>query len=41
VAETGVEGPDGEPLPVVLLFTDGFDGGSLDDEHADRDSSAV
>ena len=23
------------------FFADGFDGGSLDDEHADRDSSAV
>ena len=41
VAEAGVERSDGEPLAVVLFFTDGFDGGSLDDEHADRGSSAV
>ena len=41
VAEARVERSDGELLPVVLFFTDGFDGGSLDDEHADRGSSAV
>ena len=33
VAEAGVERADGEPLPVVLLFVDGLDGRSLDDEH--------
>src|ERR1019366_6957058 len=41
VAEARVERADGEPLAVVLFFTDGFDGGSLDDEHADQGSSAV
>ena len=41
VPEARVERPDGEPLAVVLLFADGFDGGSLDDEHADQGSSAV
>ena len=41
VAEAGVERADGEPLAVVLFFADGFDGGSLDDEHADQGSSAV
>jgi hypothetical protein len=41
VPEARVERSDREPLAVVLFFTDGFDGGALDDEHADRDSSAV
>ena len=41
VPEAGVERSDGEPLAVLFFFTDGFDGGSLDDEHADRGSSAV
>jgi len=33
VAEARLEGPDGESLPVVVLFVDRFDRGSLDDEH--------
>ena len=33
MAETGIEGADGEALAVVLLLVDGLDGGSLDDEH--------
>ncbi len=33
VPEAGIERADGESLPVVLLFVDGFDGGSLDDQH--------
>ena len=33
VPEAGVERADGEALAVVLLFVDGLDGRSLDDEH--------
>jgi hypothetical protein len=33
VTETRVERTDGEPLTVLLLLADRFDGGTLDDEH--------
>jgi hypothetical protein len=33
VAEAGLERADGELLTVVLALAEGFDRGSLDDEH--------
>jgi hypothetical protein len=33
VAEAGLERSDREPLHVVGLLADGFDGGALHDEH--------
>ena len=40
VAESGLERADGKALPVLLFFSDGLDGRSLDDEHVGSPTSS-
>ncbi len=35
VAEAGLQGADGEALPVAFLLAQGLDGRTLDDQHGD------